>query len=257
MKKIISMIICIAFVFSSLGIYVAPTVANAEAAVANEEEAVANEPYDETKETVVINGVEYLVTFDSDGNVIAAEPTNPSGQQTPGISAYGKIDTVGDLIKKAQKTLDDRRKAEDKEKLKDLKEDYKDDKKTINGEYYYPASKVGSKLKKMEYYDHFAAYLVKNGKSTDDVYIRLDKPISTDTAADRLVDYKDVWSVSENKAENVAKEKTADGKDPKGPDIHNKDKNGKIKPGHYYRHYHYVDKEGNQQGGHSFYYDMN
>ncbi|QHQ81831.1 SAR2788 family putative toxin [Bacillus subtilis] len=111
----------------------------------------------------------------------------------------------------------------------------------IAGVTYTVATKVRSKLKKKKKYYYYAATLNKNKTN---MYIG--PALSKKQAVSRLRK-GDVWSVSKSKAKNVA-QTAGGGRKPVGPEIHNK-KDGKIKKGTYYYHYHTY----NRKGGHSFY----
>ena len=112
----------------------------------------------------------------------------------------------------------------------------------VAGVTYVAATEVASKLRKNKRYDHYAASL---NKSKTAMYIG---PSLTYKQAKSKLKKGDVWSISKSLAKKVA-QGAGGNRNPIGPEIHNKDKNGKLKSGKYYYHYHTY----NRAGGHSFY----
>ena len=112
----------------------------------------------------------------------------------------------------------------------------------VAGVVYVAASKVAAKLRKEKRYEHYAPSL---NKSKTNLYIG---PALTYKQAMTRLKKGDVWSISRSLARKVA-QGAGGGRIPKGPEIHNKDSNGKLKSGTYYYHYHIY----NRTGGHSFY----
>lgn len=112
----------------------------------------------------------------------------------------------------------------------------------VAGVTYVAATEIASKLRKEKRYEHYAATL---NKAKTGMYIG---PSLTYKQAKSKLKKGDVWSISKSLARKVA-QGAGGNRIPIGPEIHNKDKNGKVKSGKYYYHYHTY----NRAGGHSFY----